>query len=464
MSAMNREYAVLRDGKSVTVLVLEDAKKGIISDLPIHAFKTLEDNNNVFVRDAKGKLKLVNVAAAWLKWENRREYSGLGFYPGNGGLANHFNTFVGLPFHAKCGSWQLLQEHILVNLCEGDSGIYEHLLTWLAEIVQRPSKKTGSALVLLGEKGTGKSVFADAISKLLGRYAITVSQLRAIFGNFNAHLKSKLLVVAEEAAIAAAAGADGIIKDMITGSKIHIEGKGRETVEENNNLRLMFISNDDHVVRASIGTERRFSVLRCGDRNRGDHVFFDALITELENGGYEAMLHDLMTHVPANGWNSLRSPPKTAHLLAQQIETLTPIQEFMRMWLTDGFYEQDVGEPQLVLGTGASTAFKAIEIKSAIMEQLKSGPYGHAPKVSVETVARECERWLGATELRVNEAGGINTRRTLFIPKLSDARAHATANFGIKFGQEVDDLTGTLGEVHLLHSRVARGRPSQGLH
>jgi len=449
LGMMNRRYAIVRDRSHVSILVEPRGPDDTVDFLSVQAFKTYEENNNVWVVDGTNKHKSVNVGTAWLKWENRRSYDGIGFYPGGNAPANHYNMFGGFPIQPRRGSWALLQEHILNNICDGNPLWYDHTLTWMAEPFQRPDQKTGSCMVLLGEKGTGKSVFADAYSKLFGKYAVTVSQPRQVFGNFNAHLKGKLLLVAEEAAIANCAGSDGIIKDMITGKTVQIEAKGRDSVADTNHLRLMLISNDDHVLRATIGTERRYWVQRCGDRNKGDVGYFAAIINELEAGGYQAMMHDLMAHVPQKGWDSLRHPPQTPHLLAQQIETLTPHQEFMRNWVRDGYVEVDRDQPELMLSSTERSIFSLFDIRDAFLRYQGTALYGNKVQASVDQLSRACQQWLGAKEIRVRLEDSTYGRRSASIPKLDEAREWAATKFKLDFDDaDADDqIEPTAGNI-----------------
>jgi hypothetical protein len=193
------------------------------------------------------------------------------------------------------------------------------------------------------------------------------------------------------------------------------------------------------VVRASIGTERRYWVLRNGDRNKGDSAYFEAINNQLKNGGYEAMMHDLLTHVPENGWDSLRVPPQTPHLLAQQIETLTPQQEFMRNWILDGHVEVDDGEPMLILSQTQRSVFSIVEIREAFLRYQGVALYGNKIQASVDQLSRACEQWLGATEIRVRGKNDRYTRRCASIPTLGEAREWAAAKFGLDFDDDDDE-------------------------
>ena len=93
---------------------------------------------------------------------------------------------------------------------------------------------------------------------------------------------------------------DAIIKDMITSLVMQIKGKGRNQRDVNNYIRLAMLYNDEHVVRATLDA-RRYFILRCGEDNIQDQKFFAEMDREMESGGLEAMMYDLVNHQPKNG-------------------------------------------------------------------------------------------------------------------------------------------------------------------
>jgi hypothetical protein len=89
----------------------------------------------------------------------------------------------------------------------------------MAQLFQEPHVKPGSAIALVGEKGTGKSKAGEWLASILGEHALAVYKEDDLLGNFNAHLESKLLIVAEEAVYGGDPKADSAMKHLITGRK-----------------------------------------------------------------------------------------------------------------------------------------------------------------------------------------------------------------------------------------------------
>jgi Mesyanzhinovviridae DNA primase len=111
----------------------------------------------------------------------------------------------------------------------------------------------------------------------------------------------------------------GVLKSLITEESLTVEGKGSNIVQAPNYLHIMMASNEEWVVPADLH-DRRFFVLAVGDEHRGDRAYWDALYNELENSGYDAMLHELLS-MNISGFN-VRSVPQTEGLQEQKQETL----------------------------------------------------------------------------------------------------------------------------------------------
>jgi hypothetical protein len=193
----------------------------------------------------------------------------------------------------------LLRGHIFDNVCQGNVQYFNYLMTWIAQIFQQPGVKLGTAVVIKGKKGTGKSVLFDWLRKAIGEAALKVSRKEEIVGGFNMHQQGLVLLVCEEAFWAGDVQAGGVLKDMITSTDMLLTPKGIDSIRFESYLRLAMISNEHWIVPASGNDERRYFVLECGDARINDVVFFKAVEKQMLSGGLEAMVHG-----PAN------SPPK----------------------------------------------------------------------------------------------------------------------------------------------------------
>ena len=90
-------------------------------------------------------------------------------------------------------------QHIKEVIANNNEEVYKYILVWIASILQKPNFKAGTALVILGNQGTGKNVFTNVICKLMARYANeNVTSIESVVGKFNAVLENKKLLVLNE--------------------------------------------------------------------------------------------------------------------------------------------------------------------------------------------------------------------------------------------------------------------------
>jgi hypothetical protein len=82
-------------------------------------------------------------------------------------------------------------------------------------------------------------------------------------------------------------------------------------------------SNEEWVVPATEGERRYFVVDVPGDHAR-DESYFDPIYEQLANGGYEALLHDLLA-LDIGNFHPRKMPADKNALLSQQVASLQPL-------------------------------------------------------------------------------------------------------------------------------------------
>ncbi len=275
------------------------------------------------------QVERVNLMAKWLSWEGRREYPhGIVMAP-NAEPDGAYNLFSGFSVKPVEGTWEKLQTLILYALCNGDKKLFNWILDWMASAIQHPEIRYGVALVLRGDKGIGKGVFAKWFGKLFGKHYFHVTQDRHLTGNFNAHQAQALLMFADELIWGGYKSSEGVLKALITEDSIMLERKNIDAVRIKNHIRLLVASNEDWPVPAGPG-ERRWLVCDCSDKYKEDHDFFAALEVEMDNGGLEAMMYDLLNREITT---NQRSAPKTAALSDVAVKGFNPLEKWLFMAL-----------------------------------------------------------------------------------------------------------------------------------
>lgn len=294
-------------------------------------FRSLYSNQKVV---AKGKRQ--TIADVWLAHPERRSYSGITFHPSRN-VDGYFNLFQGFPILPIRGSCSLYLQHIQDNICCADSDLYAYILNWMADAIQNPSVRPGVALAIRGKQGVGKGVFVSNFARLFGPHYIQVTQSAHLVGNFNAHLKDRLLVFADEAFWAGDKRAEGVLKGLITESQLAIELKGVDIQSIPNHVRLIMASNNDWLVPAS-ADQRRFVVLEAGSAKIQDSRYFAAIAEEMNNGGSEALM-DFLLNRDLEGVD-LRQIPRTQALAEQQLRSLGSVGQWLYSCLDFGGIEE----------------------------------------------------------------------------------------------------------------------------
>jgi hypothetical protein len=276
-------------------------------------------NQLVRVGGTEEEPKWVSKAEAWLKHPHRRQFEEVLFAPGQDLGPDYRNLWQGFAFEPKKGDCSLYLTHLKDNVCRGNATKYRYLIGWMAYHVRHPGEQGQVAIVVYGPKGIGKNVFAEGFSALWGPHGMVVSDSQRVTGHFNAHLRNKCVLIADEAFFAGNRSDERILKSLITGDTITVEAKGVDVVTCPNLLRLIIISNDPHIVRAS-RDERRYLVMECGDEKQKNYDYFQAINNQLKSGGYSALLHHLLYEVDLTDFN-VREAPRTEELVKQMRES-----------------------------------------------------------------------------------------------------------------------------------------------
>ena len=277
-------------------------------------------------------------------WWDRKDKTthdlGIEFAPGEKTPPRVFNSWRGWGVKpSESGSCERFKAHIRNVVCGGDDSHFAYVWRWMAHMFQKPTEKPGVALVLTGEKGTGKSLIGATLARLIGNsHAISSAEREHLCGRFNWHLAENLLFQAEEAFWSHDPIAEGKLKDLITAGVMTYERKGFDPITARNCTRLLITSNHAAAVPAS-ADERRFAVFEVSNARLGDAAYFDAIFDELAAGGYGRLLHELLT-ADLSGF-SARAAPQTRALSDQKVESFDTVTAFTFEALNSGEYWGD---------------------------------------------------------------------------------------------------------------------------
>lgn len=432
IDVMNSEYFYTEIGATSCIcneIINADGEKDI-QRLAVKTFQNRFANKSIDL----GNGKSMNRASWWFTSAARREHKGLVFDPSAKADSAYYNLWQGFRFEPVdldsidprgVEGAKLYLEHVLENICGGDKGLAEWVLTWVAHIFQHPEEKPTAAIVLQGEKGTGKNVFSDVIAHLLGRYAVTFHDRGRLTHNFNSAQENKLLLVFDETFWAGEKAIDSKLKSLVTSKKRLIERKGFEAYDAKCFDRIVILGNEERIVPATID-ERRYAVFKMGNRNRKDRLFFGAIIDGVEKHGGDKWLFTFFKNFDLSR-QDVHSAPETEGLKEQKRHGLTG---FAKWW------EQCL-EAEEIIGASFVNGWPEGAIQSRILVEACNGKVSPYDQVTVRTLRKWLLKFAPSSKPgRLRLEGGYMPRTYQLAPLL---QAKKEFNAACGFDSEDED-------------------------
>lgn len=379
-----KDYAVLN--KNGSIKIIDTTKQGLTVS-SVGELKTLFANHELLCLDqVSGKMKMVNPVDIWMKSKKRREYYGTKFDPSNKTDDQAYNLFKGFKYEAKpLIDITLFKDFVKEVICSGEEEMYNIVWTFLAQMVQDPTRKMGTALVLLSAKGTGKSSFLKAIGKLMENYFMQTAENKRLLGEFNAHLSSTLLFYANELTFLDNKRVISKLKNVITEESFTYELKGGATYTDPNYTRIIIDSNEDKVV-VQTADERRFIYPIISEARIGDTGYFNKLYALFkEEGFYESLMYDLMNFDYSKWEHFLKTPPKNVVSEEQMMESFNDIESWWLYCLEEGriphaYYEVTYDDRLNIANEALYKSFRKYTTENGRRVKLDSTTFGKAFK------------------------------------------------------------------------------------
>jgi hypothetical protein len=344
LARMNRKYCVVNDGGSVLVFrdrYDEIMGRRIYDRMSAAAFKLLHKNETVLVKAEGGSAAKKPIADVWLSHPKRRTYQSVVFDPSGKAAGSSLNLWRGFGFEPKAADWSKLKAHLRDNVCIGNTLYLTYLMNWMALLVQKPADQGEVAIIMRGKQGVGKGILGQILRRIFGQHGMYVSKSKHLVGAFNSHLRDCVLLFADEAFFAGDRAAEGTLKSLITEDTLTIEPKGQNVILCRNRLHIVMASNHDWVVPAGLD-ERRYFMLDVGEERMQDHNYFSAILEQMNNGGYSAMLHELLHRDISNF--QVRKVPNTDALDDQKKRSFKTEEAWLHEVLARGYiYRSKLG-------------------------------------------------------------------------------------------------------------------------
>ena len=326
-------------------------------------------NRKVVVgRKPDGSPILKDLGSVWLDHPERRTYSRMALIPRGECPPDTYNLWRGFGVEPKPGEWPLIHRHLLEVICDGDQAAYDWLIRWCAHCVQHPAERAEVAVVLRGEKGTGKGVFAEKIMLSIFRdHGLQVANPRQFTGQFNAHLQGVLFLFVDEAFWAGDKASEGVLKSLVTERTLMIEPKHVNAFAVPNQLKILMASNNDWVVPAT-ADERRFFALNVSSCHKDDRAYFEPLVEAIKSGELASFLYDLLA-LDLAGFDH-RNPPHTRALDEQKLLTNDSFESFWIDCLYRGRHRGTGGGRERSLAKGDRVPRTSRRLREAAHDRL----------------------------------------------------------------------------------------------
>ncbi len=333
-------------------------------------------------------------------------HSGVDFNP-RGASEDYLNLWVGPTIVPKQGEWGLIALFLLEIICNNDFDAYVYLKKYIAHALQRPWEKPGVMIILLGGQGIGKGTLGRIFQRIWTATYIQVSNISLVTGSFNASLERAYIVFLDEALFVGDRKASDRLKSLVTEPDILINEKFQPARQIRSYHRFIAATNADHFKNTEHDDRRDFT-LRVSETRKGDHEFWRDLYEEIENGGVEAMVHDLLA-MDLSDFN-VREKPNTKELTEQKLNSLGPIAHWWYECLLQGSIFDDEERWQEFLST--TKAIEGILAVAGGRIYRRPGP---------RDVVQEMKKLCPSAEHWQKQVNGIRNRGFI-LPNLEQAR------------------------------------------
>lgn len=282
----------------------------------------------------------------WLQHAERREYNTIIFDPSKpkeyNRCLNLWEGFTIKPKYTKFG-WKHTFKHIYKILCNKNAEKFKYTIKWLAWCVQNPSERAEVSIIFKGKQGAGKGLLFTFFTEIFGQHAMSISNRELLTGKHNGHFSRVVFLFADEAYYPGDKEVEGVMKELITQPKIPYRAMYREAVMGANRLHIVQSTNSEWVIPADDDTRRYFINAVDNKYAKGQindlerKLYFSRIYTEMNNGGKEAMLYDLL-NLDVSDWHPRDNIPLTEELEKQKKLSRSKLASAIFEFIDDGVF------------------------------------------------------------------------------------------------------------------------------
>ena len=290
--------------------------------------------------------KRVQLATLLYTYPGTRKVAGMTFDPGEvrfvddreGTKVNQWAGFEVPPHDSEVSDDDIRPfiDYVYNILASENEATNEWLLGWIAHILKEPNNRTGTALVLVGGQGAGKSFLGHRfLIPIIGhRHAASTNNVDAIVKDFNVTFESKLYVQCDEAMNNRQKSIAARLKSLVTDPYVKIEPKGVDAYMSPNHMRLMFTSNDieDAIFLDSGASDRRYTVVQVSSRKMGESEYWEEMVAWSGDKTNLSKVHRwLIDHQYTR--RTIERPLVTQAKTRMQFHSWDPIDRWLAGWI-----------------------------------------------------------------------------------------------------------------------------------
>lgn len=279
---------------------------------------------------AKEGVRMVSVAQTWLTHPMATRYVNTLFLPGGGEVIQRpEGTYLNSWREQPCAEGDVslfldLTRFIYGETLEDD---WEWPIRLLAYKIQNQTQKIPLAIMLIGEQGSGKSLWAAMARAAFGDYGVSKSG-KDIGQDWNGFIERGLLITIDDVSTRQIRANIETLRAWISEARIERREKYLKNREVDNYGLFIFTSNHRDAG-AFAHDDRRFLVVGAPQRDKGAE-YYDPMYAWLRSGACGANLYHYLLHYDLQGWVPPITAPVTAEKRMAYEESLSPFERLAR--------------------------------------------------------------------------------------------------------------------------------------
>ena len=197
----------------------------------------------------------------------------------------------------------------------GNDTYYKYMMSWIAQIIKTPWKKTDIAILLQGGQGSGKTLPCQILyDRVFGKnLGVSASGIGSLTQRFNGTTMSKLFCKVDELSVVDGDSFNASfdkMKSLITDSHLQVEKKGMEHITIDNHINFIMTTNHRHTVKIE-RDDRRYAIFEVSDKYKQDTDYFADFMDTLNNDEAGDHIYSYFKNYPEDEMVNLRKIPMT---------------------------------------------------------------------------------------------------------------------------------------------------------